>query len=299
MSGAPAWLKVTIGGLSRIAPGPVARLANAVYRRPAIARRFDTGQRDLLTIAAGILDDGDALDIEVAGGSLRFYRFRPEAPIGSVLLLHGWTADSRAMAAFVEPLLKAEYEAVLIDLPGHGDSFGDGTDVGIAASAVLEGMAQLDLAPDAVIGHSYGGGVACMLAHLGFAPKRFACIASPCAIRSITDDFCAAFNLSPATKEWFEQIVADDLGMPLADLDAVKIWPERDTKILILHAPDDAEVDFWNAERIATLPDASLQAMPGLGHREIVYRPASVQAAVAFVTGRIVDVEDVAATSAR
>lgn len=286
MSGAPAWLKLAVGVASRIAPGPVARLANRIYRRPAIAQRFDKGARDLLTIAEGMLAAGEAHDIAVPGGDLRLYRFATAgAARGRVLLLHGWTADARAMAAFISPLQEAGFEALIPDLPAHGASFGVETDAPASARAVYAALDQRDLLPDHIIAHSFGGGVAGMMAHYGFAPKRAVSIASPSTLRAVTSDFSAAFSLPDAAVQRFEALVERDAGMDLSDLDALKIWPQQSTKLLILHAPDDAEVDFAEAERLATLPNAVLQPMPGLGHREIVYRQESVSKAVQFIQG--------------
>ncbi|MFV0473612.1 MAG: hypothetical protein ACK5MQ_05320, partial [Pikeienuella sp.] len=62
--------------------------------------------------AARLLAGAERLDTEVATGAgrgaLRAYRFSAEGPArGLALLLHGWTADARALAAFLGPLVEA------------------------------------------------------------------------------------------------------------------------------------------------------------------------------------------------
>lgn len=282
MSGAAGWLKAAVALMSRVAPGPTARLALSLYRNPSIARRFDSGDREMLTVAEDIMAKGEVEWTETPEGRLRAFRFRPAGEAkGLVLLLHGWTADARAMAAFVEPLIHAGWEALIPDLPAHGMSYGKTTDApasALAAIAVLGGSK-----PDRIIGHSFGGGVMGMMAAYGFAPPRAVSIASPSNIASSTDDFSAAFGMPAAAKRRFIALVDEVSGVAHEDLDGLKIWPEQPTTLLILHAPDDAEVDYAEAIRLEALPNATLTPMPGLGHREIIYHETSVAAAVAFI----------------
>ena len=63
------------------------------------------------------------------------------------------------------------------------------------AEAVIEALNALKLRPDHFIGHSYRGGVAGVLADMGLVPQRFACLASPSALATIIDYFCAAPSL--------------------------------------------------------------------------------------------------------
>ncbi|MEO1613209.1 MAG: alpha/beta fold hydrolase, partial [Pseudomonadota bacterium] len=281
----PGWMKAGVAVMARVAPGPTARLAHRLFRRPAVARRFDTGDRAMLEIAEAIIATGEEVWADTPSGRMRAYRFRPEGdPVARVLLLHGWTADARAMGAFVEPLRAAGMEALIPDLPAHGGSDGDETDAPASGRATKALMEALDFAPDYMIGHSFGGGVAGVLATLGVVPKRAAAIASPCRLRRITDDFIAAFGLPESAATRFEKLVAETSGWPIDDLDGYRIWPDKPTEMLVLHAPDDEEVDYAEALDLEKLPNATLTPMPGLGHRKIVYDDASVGAAIAFIT---------------
>lgn len=288
MSGAARWLRLTVGAASRVAPRAVARLAHSLYRRPDIARRFDRGTMGLLAEAQAIIDGGEPFETETPEGRLRAFRFGagPGAPVA--LLLHAWTADARAMAAFIGPLRDAGHDVIVPDLPAHGGSKGSGsdgreTDAPAAARAVKAMLAAQGLTPDIFVGHSFGGGVAGMLADIGVVPRRFVCIASPSRLGAVTGDFAAAFGLSARCRAAFEAMVAASSAMPIAALDGLRIWPETGAEILLLHAPDDAEIDYAEAERLATMPNAHLLALPGLGHREIVWHARSIAAALAFI----------------
>lgn len=285
MSGAAKWLRITVGALSRIAPGPVARLAHSLYRRPDIARRFDSGTRDMLVIAQDVIDKGEAFDTVLNdGGVLRAYLFssgKQDAPLA--LLLHAWTADARAMAAFVAPLTEAGYDILIPDMPAHGASSGKEVDAPAAARAITEMLAAERRTPDIFIGHSFGGGVAGLLADTGTVPRRFVCIASPSRLSAVTNDFVTAFGMTKRCQARFETLIEHSSGMTIDHLDGLRIWPDQPTEILILHAPEDPEILFAEAERLATMPNVRLMPMPGLGHREIVYHDTSIAAALAFV----------------
>lgn len=286
MSGAAGWLRATVGAAARIAPGPTARCAHHLFRRPAVARRFDRGDRALLSQASAIMARGEEIRAATPEGPVRAFRFRPVGGSrGGALLLHGWTADARAMGAFVEPLRAAGFDVLIPDLPAHGASAGRETDAPACARAVAALMAEIGFAPECVVAHSFGGGVLGMLARDGIVPRRAVSIASPSRLRCVTDDFCAAFGLTGPAKARFEALMEARSGHAIDDLDGLKIWPGLPAEILILHAPDDEEVDFAEAERLSTLPQARLRAMPGFGHRRIVYDEASVAAVAGFLAG--------------
>lgn len=285
MSGAPGWLKATVAVMAHVAPGPTARLAHRLFRRPAIARRFDTGDREMLQVAEAIIVTGEELWADTPSGRMRAYRFSPEGePTARVLLLHGWTADARAMGAFVEPLLAAGMEALIPDLPAHGGSDGEETDAPTSGLAVAAMVDQLGFAYDHIIAHSFGGGVAGVLASMDREPQRMVAIASPCRLTRITGDFAEAFGLPDACRMRFETLIERSSGWSVDDLDGMKIWPEKATRVLILHAQDDEEVDFEEALTLENLPNATLTPMPGLGHRRIIYDNESVGAAMGFIT---------------
>lgn len=285
MSGAAAWLKASVRVAARVAPGPTASLACSLFRNPSVARRFDSGDRALLTEAEAIMATGEEVFADTPVGRLRAFRFRPDhTPVARVLLLHGWTADARAMGAFVAPMMAAGMEALIPDLPAHGGSEGKGTDAPWSALGVKALLEEIGFEPDHFVGHSFGGGVAGMLALGGVVPRRAVCIASPARLRAVTDDFCEAFGLTPACQKRFEALVEKAANWRIDDLDADHIWPDKPTRMLVLHAPDDEEVAFSEAEALDRLPNARLIPMPGLGHRRIVYDDLSVGAAMDFLT---------------
>ncbi len=285
MSGAPLWLRRGLGAASRAAPSKTARLAFEAFRRPSVARRLDRGQRLKLSEAEALLTDAEHIHVETPEGRIHALRFAPPPGAPEALLLHAWTADARAMAAFVAPLRAAGFGVTIPDLPAHGGSFGSGTDAPASARAVRALLDQLAIRPEFWLTHSFGGGVAGMLAAAGLAPRRFACIASPSRLRYITDAFIDAFALAPRAAAAFEGEVERAAGCEIDAVDGLRIWPGQPTEILLLHAPGDEEIEFSEAERLATMPNARLHPLPGLGHRDVLWRPECIEPAIGFLTG--------------
>lgn len=83
-----------------------------------------------------------------------------------VVLLHGIAHSSDAWARVI-PVLARTHEVVAIDLPGCGRSDKPDTDysIGAQAAAVRYTLDALGLDLVTVVGHSFGGGIAMMLAY--------------------------------------------------------------------------------------------------------------------------------------
>lgn len=82
-----------------------------------------------------------------------------------LVLLHGW-ADSAKTYARLSEILKADYEVLMLDLPGFGGSQAPPQAWGLEqyADFVEAWLKKLNLKPYAMIGHSYGGAVAIIYA---------------------------------------------------------------------------------------------------------------------------------------
>lgn len=282
------WLRLGLGFTSRAAPGLAAWLLHGLYSRPALTRYYSRGERALLREAAALLSGAERLDTRVKtgrrAGLLRAYRFRACGDArGLVLLLHGWTADSRAMAGFIAPLVEAGYDALAVDLPAHGGSSGLVTDAESGAAAVQAMLKERRLAPDHVIAHSFGGAVASVLAAAGVTPRAYVSLSAPTAMTAALEELANAFALAPAARIRLLARARRAAGKPLHEYDVQRIWRARASSILALHAPEDESVSFAHAERWRDLPNARLSLAHGVGHREIVFHEGSVAAALAHI----------------
>jgi pimeloyl-ACP methyl ester carboxylesterase len=90
-------------------------------------------------------------------------------PAGSVVLLHGLSANRRLMMYLAEDFAGHGFRAYAIDLPGHGDSrdafsFAHAQDCATAAVEALIRSGQLDPKNTILLGHSMGGAIAIRMA---------------------------------------------------------------------------------------------------------------------------------------
>jgi len=279
--GAPFWLRLGVGGLSQVSPGRAASLAHRFFCRPKLTNGYSKGDLPILAKAEALLSEGFRKQTTVLGRRIISYHFTAE-PVshGLVLLLHGWSGDSRAMTAFIRALTLDGYDAVVLDLPAHGAS--DGVETNVVDAAVLVGafLAANDLQPDHVIAHSYGGAVASLLALAGEAPLSFTSISAPTKFALALSEISTAFNLSEEAERLFSIRAAQSLQCDLTALDALEVWKNAKTSVLVIHSPDDLRVSFEHALHLDQAPNVRLIRAEGADHCEIVYCPFTVAAAV-------------------
>jgi pimeloyl-ACP methyl ester carboxylesterase len=98
----------------------------------------------------------------------------PQAGDRVLVMLHGILGQGNNLRGLARQFIErhAGWTAVLLDLRAHGSSLappGDADTVAHAAADVRETLAHAGLAAHAVVGHSFGGKVALMLAEVGVA----------------------------------------------------------------------------------------------------------------------------------
>lgn len=276
---------------SRLAPRLAGDLAFRAFCRPPRPRGFDTAQRKLIGRAEARMEHAERWRLPIEGGTVQAYRFAAAAAPrrGAVLLVHGWTGRAAFMSAFIEPLRAAGFDVVALDLPGHGLSSGRRLHLPLGVAALH--AAQATFGPfQGLVAHSFGGAIATSFV-AGAVPRfpaapvdRLVLIASPSSMPEFFAWFGETIGLSPKGRHYLDANVLRVAGRPLGDFEGDALLRASGVPTLLLHAPDDKEVAFANAERLATAgPQVRLRPMKGLGHRRILYAPQTVAETVAFV----------------
>jgi pimeloyl-ACP methyl ester carboxylesterase len=223
-------------------------------------------------------------------GEVQIYVFEPKGTCtASALLVHGWTGEAAFMSAFAEYLCRRGIRCVLLDLPAHGQSSGYETNLMDCARAVHDVAHSLGPLRFAV-GHSIGG-LAVLVAGEGRHPmpgsasfEAYVLIAIPDRFADVTRRFGDDHGLSEAGLQVFERRLERLAQRRIAEFTGSNFLTSIGRPSLLLHARDDQEVPFADAERItAVVPTTQLQALDGLGHRAILYAPPAVRAAAAFL----------------
>jgi pimeloyl-ACP methyl ester carboxylesterase len=241
--------------------------------------------------------------IQVDGLSIRLARRGDEHDPADlpIVVLHGWGAHLEAIEPIVAPLA-AETEVLALDLPGFGESEEppgpwSSEDYARFVATLLEdaGISRCHL-----IGHSRGGAIAICLAvqrpeligrlilcdAAGLRPKRGLRYRRRVALaklgrllglfgppgrrlqarirgRVASSDY---LNASPAMRETFRRVIAEDLAGHL---------PQISAPALLVWGSADEDTPLWMGERMAELlPDGALVVFEGAGHFAYADQPA-------------------------
>jgi pimeloyl-ACP methyl ester carboxylesterase len=267
----------------------------AAFRRfctPSLSRHRSRDHDQLVARARFHLRQANLVRVATSVGQAQAYVLDPEGAANgdSVLLVHGWTGEAAFMSAFAEHFRRRGYRIVLFDLPAHGLSDGRRTslfDCAHAVREVAEALGPIRL----VVAHSLGG-LAALVAGGGRAPmpraypfEHYVLVSMPNRFSEVTRKFGAELGLSAAAQRAYERRLERLAHRGIDDFTGSLLLAETGRPALLLHARDDAEVPFANAEQIAAAVgrSAELHAFDDLGHRKILYAPPVVRAASAYV----------------
>lgn len=284
----PVWQKQRLSGLP---PGLAGDAAFRIFCTPEISQWRRADHAKLVARARYHLRTAIHALIETPVGTVQTYRFKPDfAPCGTVIVLHGWTSESSFMTALAEPVRRAGFNVLMMDMPAHGLSALRATNLIDCARALLA-VGQQTGPIDAVIAHSFGGMVA-LLAMAGDPPltgrldvPKTVLVSCPNRIAEITHRFARHWHLSPAGLRAFERRLERIGHRSIADFTSVKLLQESGARALVMHARDDTAVPFSAGQEIADqLEGVQLKSFDGLGHSNILFAPQVARAVVRFLT---------------
>ncbi len=279
---------------SVLAPGVTGRVAFRLFCRTQRPAAIGDRQRAMIDRAEERLVEAQRVDVAHAGGAVATYTFPAagETERGVVLLVHGWTGRAAFMSSFIDPLRACGFRVVAVDLPGHGRSSGRTLHVPLAIGA-LSAVHAATGPWHGLVGHSFGGLVATSLiaggvnGHAAIPLQRLVLIAAPESAKKIFGQFGKSIGLNARAQSAYEGRVLTVAGQPIEAFSGAEQLRQAQVPTLILHAPDDKEVDFASAEAFARAGDfVTVRPLPGLGHRRILYAPQSVAQAVAHLASR-------------
>jgi len=264
----------TMGWLSPVLPGLSAAWAQRLLERP---RHHPPQAWESVTPT-------DCERVVLEGGLVArvWAAARPGAP--GVLLLHGWSGRHTQFGPLIVALRRAGLRAIAVDPPAHGDSPGVRSHpIGFAdaAFATAERCGPLLGA----IGHSMGAGSLAYALSLERFAERLVLIAGPASMSGVLERYATALALAPAARRRLFERVGRRMGIAEHDLDAERLRPPADLRILVVHDRDDREVPVAEAHAIKRAwPAAELCITGGLGHRRVLSDPAVIARIIGFLS---------------
>lgn len=207
-----------------------------------------------------------------------------------VLFVHGWSGRGSQVAAFIEPLVDAGFQVLAVDLPGHGETPGNSTNI-LECAGVIRALDETYGPLHAAITHSFGGMVLAYALKQGVKLERAVIISAPSDIDFLLEGFAGTLSMHPD--------VVDDLWRRLAlrfgEGDTDEDFSERislvnnvgqlDIPALVVHDEQDTSVPLTQGQRIAaTWPGARFMKTSGLGHVRILRDKQVVETVIRFIS---------------
>lgn len=290
-----AFVRTLFSIASKIAPKLTGRVAFRLFCTTFTSGKKSPQHQAILARAEKQFTNAIHHTISYSGGTVAAYEFSPEQhddrEVKSVWLVHGWQSHALFMNKFVEPLQEQGLRVIIVDLPGHGQSSGSLFHIPLAVSAmhaVREKCGDFDM----VISHSLGGAVVAttlagtLPAYPSVPISKLVLISSPDSMTKIFNDFATMVGLNQASHAELHENVTRLSGCVTDDFNVSTQLQRVQTDVLIIHAPDDKEIPFSEAEAITNANElAVLKSVKGLGHRRIIASADVVDIAVDFVVG--------------
>ncbi|MDB5965488.1 MAG: alpha/beta hydrolase [Polaromonas sp.] len=222
------------------------------------------------------------------GATLTVYR-QPEAPQGPVvLLLHGWGGHAGQMLALAAALTARGLQPVLLEMPAHGRSAGQASNLPQFARALDYACGRLlaqGHALHAVVAHSLGANASALAASRGLAVQRLVLLAPPASPVEYTRMFASVFGLKESTRLAMQRRIEAREGVVMTQFEPAYVGPRIALPTLIVHDRQDSINRF--ADGVAyrdAIAGATLFATEGLGHRRILGDPAVLAQVAAFLS---------------
>lgn len=270
---APAWLRITLGGLARVAPNLAARVGERLFLTPP-HHRAPARERAALASAAPFA-------VPFRGRRLQAWRWGGEG--SPVLLVHGWGGRGGQMASFAPELVEAGLPVVTFDGPAHGRSEGrlaSAPDFAAAIRAVSNHLGGVR----AVIAHSMGVPATVLALRDGLAAEAAVFVGGSVGPGGFIRQFARAVGFRDATRAALVRRLEARFGAGFESYDVRHDAAAMSLPLLVIHDREDGEVAWEQGEAIARAwPGAELLTTEGLGHTRILRDPAVVARAADFL----------------
>ena len=252
-----------------------------------IVGRMLRPRRGTRTLRPEAVTGARILRIPHAGQYLNAYLWGTQGPL--VLLVHGWEGWIDDMSAFLPPLRRAGFSVAALELPAHGQSPLQTTDVHDMAAALHSFAACADRELGrlhAVIAHSLGAAATVkFLAGRGTALPRVSLIAPGGELAAELQRLSRQLALPPACVVALRQRLEAHYGLAIEHCSSRRLAAQLQVPALVVHDRRDRLVPFAEGHALAReLRGARFIATDGLGHHRILSDAALVGQVSAFCT---------------
>jgi pimeloyl-ACP methyl ester carboxylesterase len=215
--------------------------------------------------------------IQTTRGTIAYWSAGSGAP---VLLVHGWEGTHDDLAAFAAPFAQSGRRVIAPDLPAHGESSGTTASLADLARAV-RALGDRFGPFEGVVAHSVGCAATGIALSEGPLASKAVLVSTPVRYVRYVGGYAEHKGIP------LETLVAafTARGVDVAAFDLERNAAAIDIPVLFVHSADDRVTSLSGAEAVAAAwRNSSFLRVDGLGHSRILRDPATIEAAVAFVT---------------
>ncbi len=277
------WLPKISGAFGALSPSLAARLLAFIFTRPG-RQKLPHWERDWLLQSAGQplrLNSGLTIPIYEWRGFEPMAGVRDEAPLPTILLVHGFGGRAGQMGGFAAPLVAAGYRVVSFDAPAHGAAPGNRSSLPDMLDVTQEVAAHLGPLAG-VVAHSNGAAAVIAALAQGMQAEKLALLAPMPDVEAFLSRLAARLGFSPRVADLTQSRIEARYDLPFSALKAASLAPELSQSALILQDADDQIVPLAEVEALAKVwAGARLLVSEGLGHNRLLRDSASIAAVVA------------------
>ena len=271
----PTQIRLVVWLSQLISSALATKVALYLFFRP---QRFKTPVRE-----HQMFDAAEQIKFYASSIAKEIQVYRLQGKKQKVLLLHGWSGRGTQLFSFAYELQKENYEVITFDMPAHGQSHGNKTNV-LELTSCIQDLNQKFGPFDAAIAHSMGGFALLRAIKDGLPLQSAAIIGSGDSIKGVFYRFSQQLHFSEKITERMITTVEKQFGTKLETYSSSMSIKEIDIPLLIVHDKDDKEAPY---ECSITLHDlarkSQLKLTSGLGHHRILRDPKTVQHIVQFL----------------
>jgi len=250
------------------------KLLSAISKKKAASSAFElfcTPQKKHIKKLPKIFEDGERLEISLAGNNVNGWRWNHPAP-KKILILHGFESSVTNFNHFINPLIKKEYEVLAFDAPAHGRSGGRKITAPLYKQTILE-VNRLFGPIHSFLAHSFGGLAVCLaLEEFKHTEKwKLVLIAPAAETTTAIDTFFKFLDLDNGLRKHFEELIKKQGGVDAAWYSVGRALKNIRAKVLWVQDEEDTITPMSDVEKIINEnhPNIKFLITSGLGHRRI------------------------------
>lgn len=203
-----------------------------------------------------------------------------------VLVVHGWESSAARLEVLLQSLIASEFRVVAFDMPAHGHSAAEDTDILQITRAIMT-LAECAGPFVAAIGHSFGGVCLANAIRANLKVARLVLFSTPSSLTGMIDKYCRALRIWPPTKARLVRAIEERLASfeLEREFDLRSILQDSGVPTLVVHDRKDGVVPFSEGEALSRASaEIQLLATDGLGHSRIIRDAQTIDKCISFIS---------------